>query len=120
MTNIFGPRHPHVGRVLNTNGTVCYRLGEFDTAIDNSERALQILEQFHGAYHPHIAEALEILGFMYRDKGNLIKSKAVLELSLQTKHSEIETFNHFPRSAEGEGLVCAIALTLFLKIIKSY
>ena len=85
MTNIFGPRHPHVGRVLNTIGTVYYRLGEFDTAIDNSERALQILDQFHGAYHPHVAEALTFLGFMYRDKGNLIKSREVLERSLQIK-----------------------------------
>lgn len=85
MEFIFGPKHPYVGRVLNTLGTLYYRLGRFGAAIDCSERALIILEGYYGSYHPHVAEALTFLGFMYRDKGDLKKSKDLLERSLGIK-----------------------------------
>lgn len=87
-------RHASVGRVLNTIGTVYYKLGQFQKAIHYSEHGLQILEDFHGTYHPHVAEALNFLGFIYRDQGNLKEAQRVLERSVVIKEKVFDR-NHF-------------------------
>ena len=74
-------------------GTIYYKLGEFYTAIYYSELGLEILQEFHGSNHPHVAEALNFLGFMYRDKGNLQKAQELLERSLGVKE-KVFNANH--------------------------
>ncbi|KAL9978754.1 hypothetical protein ACROYT_G016309 [Oculina patagonica] len=65
IRQIYGPRHANVGRLLNTIGTVYYRL-----------------------------EALNFLGFMYRDQGNLEKAQKYLERSVSIKEKVFDS-DHF-------------------------
>lgn len=64
-------------------GSVSRLLGDLASAEELYQRALTIGETHYGPENPIIATSLNNLGLLYKELGDLLKSKTYLEKSLE-------------------------------------
>ena len=64
--------------LLNLGNAESYT-GKVENAENNLNRALKIYKEIHGENHPIIAANLNVLGYVYLQKGQVWKAKETLE-----------------------------------------
>ena len=82
--------------ILNKEALRLWRAGEYDRAVIVAKKALEVAEKDAGAYHPHVATSLNILGLLYDNQGKYAlaepffrRSLAIHEKALGSEHPNV-------------------------------
>lgn len=103
LEEVFGklPQHPYVARMYQLQSEVNRRLGKFDAAMANIDRAIEMKEKIYGKEHPSVAEALEIkvrvlhhLGHSEQEKLTIDRTLRIRKESYGEKHPEVGRSEH--------------------------
>jgi len=71
--------HPHVAVIVSDISLLNVKLGFYEEAEGTFELALEMYDKIQGRDHPSTANVLSNMGFYYRDRGNVEKSKQNFE-----------------------------------------
>lgn len=82
--NVLGEHHPHRAANLHTMGSLFWRQGNTDMAIEWWERALDARIAAFGAHHQTVAGTQNVLALALVDRGELQRAEALYEIALAT------------------------------------
>lgn len=82
QAEVLGRASVPIGRILNESGVYLGIRAEFASSKNCYERALAILEKVHGPNHPQVATAVNNLGSVLEELGDLVGARAHYERAL--------------------------------------
>ncbi len=103
---IYGDTSTRSAEAIEDLGFLHFRLGSFDKAESEFERARQIYVLVHGRAHPDIADVMGRLALAYQSQGRLTESA-------ETYRRALDMFEEFPEKKGSDGY-CALKLNLSL------
>jgi len=71
--------HPHIAVIVSDIALLNVKLGYYEEAESTFDLALEMYDKIQGREHPSTANVLSNMGYYYRDKSNLEKSKQYFE-----------------------------------------
>jgi Tfp pilus assembly protein PilF len=75
---VFGSEHPDVAASFNNIGLVYAGKGEFENALVQHQKALEIRTRVFGSDHPDVATSYQNLAVVYQRQGNHVQTKEMV------------------------------------------